>query len=46
MAFRVELSPEALANLDAIASRILERGSFVDADEREDLMAESDDSIE
>jgi len=28
MAFRVELSPEAVANLDAIACYIRERGRF------------------
>jgi plasmid stabilization system protein ParE len=32
MVFRVEISPEALANLDAIARHILERGSFESAE--------------
>jgi plasmid stabilization system protein ParE len=32
MAFRVELAPEALADLDAIAVYIQERGSFVNAE--------------
>jgi plasmid stabilization system protein ParE len=32
MAFRVEVSPEALANLDAIAQHIRERGSFESAE--------------
>ena len=32
MAFRVEVSPEALANLDAIATHIRERGSFESAE--------------
>lgn len=32
MAFRVEVSPEALENLDAIASYIKQRGSFESAE--------------
>ena len=32
MAFRVEISPEALENLDAIAAHIQEHGSFESAE--------------